>query len=97
MAVTMISQFPATTDQYDEVERRLDLDNNSPDGLIIHTAARVGDEIRVIDVWESAEQFETFNNERLMGTATEVMGEPPADAPPPSPPEVTELHNVYRP
>ena len=70
MAVTMVSQFPAATDEYDEVNSKLDLDNNPPDGLIIHTAAQVGDEIRVIDVWESAEKFETFNNETLMRSST---------------------------
>ena len=48
MAVTMISQFEATTDQYDEIERKLDVENNPPDGLIIHTAAKVGDKMRVI-------------------------------------------------
>ena len=97
MAVTMISQFQATTDQYDEVERRLDLDNNKPDGLLIHTAADIGDGmLRVVDVWESAEQFNAFNEGTLMPIVVEVMGEPPAETEP-APPEITELHNVYQP
>ena len=97
MAITMRMEFPATTEQYDEVERRLDLENNPPDGLIIHTAAAVGEGMmRVVDVWESAEHFNAFNEERLMALASEVMGDPPVDTEP-TPPEITELHNVHRP
>jgi alcohol dehydrogenase class IV len=97
MAITMRIEFPATTEQYDEVDRRLDLENNPPDGLIIHTAAEVGEGmLRVVDVWESAEQFHAFNESRLMPLVSEVMGGPPVDTEP-TPPEITELHNVYRP
>jgi hypothetical protein len=89
------NERPNSSDN-DEVETKLDLDNNPPDGLLIHTAAAVGDGIRVIDVWESADKFNAFNEGTLGPIVIEVMGEPPADAPTPEP-EITELHNVYQP
>jgi hypothetical protein len=87
--------FQATTEQYDEVERNVDVENNPPDGLIIHTAAADGQTMRVVDVWESADQFNRFREERLGAAVSAVMGEaPPDDGPGP---EITELHNVSKP
>jgi hypothetical protein len=62
----------------------------------MNVRAAVGDGIQVIDVGESADKFNAFNERTLGPTVIEVMGEPPADAPTPEP-EITELHNVYQP
>ena len=96
MAVTMTQQFPATTDQYDEVNAKMDVENDPPNGLIVHTAARVGDDIRIVDVWESQGDYEKFLEDRLGPAVVEVMGPPPQDAPPPNL-DFQELHNVIKP
>jgi hypothetical protein len=96
MAVLMAIEFDATKDQYDEVGVKLDLENTPIDGLLIHTAEDVGGgKMRVVDVWESAEQMESFTNGRLMEAMTAVMGELDPDSG--NPPEVRELHNVIKP
>ena len=74
MAVTMTLEFPGTTDQYDEVNKKLDVENNPPDGLIIHTCAAIGDNLRIVDVWESQGDYEKFSEGRLGAAVTEVMG-----------------------
>ena len=96
MAITMTIEFPATPEQYDSVEEKIEVGTNPPDGLIIHTAAQVGDNMRVVDVWESEEAFNSFNDQTLMPAVTEVMGAPPPDTTP-TPPEIRKLHNVIKP
>ena len=93
MAITMQISIPSTPEQYDQVNDEIDIENNWPDGLIVHTAAQVGDGMRIIDVWESADAFNTFNNGPLMKAVIEVMGE----GGPPAQPEITELYNVLTP
>jgi quinol monooxygenase YgiN len=96
MAVLMTIEFEASKDQYDEVNQKLDVESNPPDGLLIHAAEDVGGgKMRVVDVWESAGQLEAFTNGPLMAAMTEVMGEQDPDSA--NPPEVRELHNVVKP
>jgi hypothetical protein len=96
MAVLMTIEFEATKDQYDEVDKKLDVENNPPDGLLIHTAEDLGGgKMRVVDVWESADRLEAFTTGPLMEAMTEVMG--PQDPESGTPPEIRELHNVARP
>jgi len=95
MAVLMTIEFEATPDQYDEVDKRLDLANNPAEGLIVHTAEDVGGgKIRVVDVWDNAQALEAFTTGRLMEAMADVMG--PLDPDGSNPPEVRELHNVIK-
>ena len=78
MAVVLIQEQPEmfTTDTYDEVNRRLDLDTNPPEGLLVHTLGQ--DERgtwRVVDIWESREAHDRFVEERLTPVIREVLGE----------------------
>ena len=71
----------------------MDTRGNPPAGLIVHTGGPVGDgELRVIDIWESTDAFETFVAERLAPTIAQVMG---ANAPTPSV-EIRELYDVIK-
>ncbi|MDX6581016.1 MAG: hypothetical protein QOI10_200 [Solirubrobacterales bacterium] len=98
MAVMMSIDFPATVEQYDAVNDKLDIYGDLPEGLIVHTGAELGPEmVRVLDIWESEDHWRRFNEERLAGAIAEVMGEPPPDAPPPPEPQFTELHTVIKP
>ena len=91
MAVIVIQQVSATEDEYRAVNDALDTHANPPDGLILHTGGPVGDgELRVVDVWESREAFESWAAERLGPMIVRVMGE---GAPRPSV-EITELYDV---
>src|SRR5262245_51573042 len=97
MAVMVIQEFEATTDQYDQVAEKLDIENNVPDGLIAHAGADVGGgRMKVVDLWESADKWEAFLNGPLGAAVVEVMGPPPEDAGPP-PIEVHEVREMVRP
>ncbi len=93
MAVIVIQQVPATEEEYRAVNEAMDTSGNPPGGLIVHTGGPVGDgEVCVIDVWESAEAFQTFAAERLGPTIAQVMG---ADAPTPNV-EIRDLYDVIK-
>ena len=82
----------ATTDDYDAVTRRLEESPDfPPDGLEYHVAFIDGNgDVRVSEVWESAEQFRAWG-ERLMPLIAErgieFEGEP----------EILETYNTIKP
>ena len=80
----------ATLEQYDEVMRLMSLDDGTremPPGGLFHWVAQTDDGIRVVDVWESMEQFDKFAQEEI-GPYTQQAG---ISAPPET--RVTEVHN----
>lgn len=95
MAVGVLGVFPTAPDQYDQVNATMDVANNPPDGLIIHTAGPAGDGMRIFDVWESEDAYRRFEQERLMPALTEVFGEEAMQGG--TPPEIYQLHNVQQP
>ena len=61
MAVAIEMRFSgATLAQYDEVMRLMDLGDSAPDGALFHWVAATEDGIKVVDVWETMDQFNTF-------------------------------------
>ncbi len=66
-----VSDVPISREQYDKLDEELGTHN--PEGLIVHAAGESGSGIRIIDVWESKQQFELFQSERL-GPAMRKVG-----------------------
>ncbi len=95
MAILMSMEFPATTEQYDQINKTLDVENNLPDGLIVHSVEDLGGSMRAVDVWESADAYQKFADERLGPAIAEVMGGDAAEGGGPGP-EIRELHNVIK-
>jgi hypothetical protein len=62
MTVMMTAEVPgATEQQYRELNEALGITPESPpDGLITHMAARTPDGMRIVDVWQSEQAFNTF-------------------------------------
>jgi hypothetical protein len=92
LAVRIEITFDGTPEQYDEINEKIDVENNPPDGFIIHTGAEVDGKMSIVDVWDSAEQFGAFAESTLGQTIAEVMGD---DAPAVEP-KFTELRTVTR-
>ena len=68
MAVAVEMNFRgATLDQYDQVLEKMGLTprGSGPPGAVSHWAAKTDDGIRVVDVWETKEQFERFAQEQI--------------------------------
>jgi hypothetical protein len=80
MAVVRLREFEATDDRgtpnYDAVSARVGVDSDPPEGLILHSVGFGEDgTFRIYDVWESEEQADRFENERLMPAMRAVMGD----------------------
>ena len=87
MAVAVIVQA-GTREQYDAVAERINADG-IPDGAIAHTATETPDGVQMMDVWESREAFERFQEERIGPIGRELgidMSGPP--------PKIYELFSV---
>jgi hypothetical protein len=66
MAVGIIMDFPGGhAGQYDAVQDGMQLGGVAPPGAIFHAAGPTDTGWRVVDVWESAEQFQEFATERI--------------------------------
>jgi hypothetical protein len=87
--VVRFSPESLTSDQYDDVVRRLNEEKISPaDGLDYELCFGSVDKMKVSLVWDSKEQFEAFAA-RLMPILAE-LGIDPGE------PEVLEVHNIIK-
>ena len=76
MAVAFEMRFRGgTVEQYDQVLDLMGLSNGGagPKGLLFHWAAPTDEGLLVVDVWETAEQFERFSKEQI-GPFTQQAG-----------------------
>ena len=76
MAVAVVMDFRgATLEQYDEVIRRMGFSKEGPGpaGELFHWVTATPDGVRVTDVWETREQFESFA-EGHIGPRTREVG-----------------------
>ena len=90
MAVAIEMNFRgATLEQYDQVIEMMGLTPRGPGAPrgLFHWVAQTDDGIRVVDVWETKEDYERFAQEQI-GPYTQEAGVP-------GPPEIkyTEVHN----
>jgi hypothetical protein len=85
----LVRYFPAnlTTEQYNEVLRRLEEDGPFPDAAMdLHISYGQEGNLRVSEIWDSAEQMQAFG-EKLMPILADVGIEMAAE------PEVIEIRN----
>jgi hypothetical protein len=65
--IAMIMKWDGVTlDQYDEVRNIVQWEEHPADGGLLHVCTHDGSSLRVVDVWDSAEQFNHFVESRLM-------------------------------
>ena len=95
MSVGVITNLGTGSDEYDQVNAIIKPKENPPDGLIVHTAGQRQDGgMRIFDIWESEQAYNTFREDRLMPAVKEVLGEIP-DEPPDI--EIYELYDFVKP
>jgi hypothetical protein len=86
VAVCFIMDFPgATLEQYDEVMERMGLGGELPENAIFHMVGLKGDDLCVVDVWESDEAFQAFAESQI-GPHTAAVGV--------SEPAITRVHRT---
>lgn len=94
MAIAVQLDFPgATLDQYEAACKLMGLTPKGPGpaGSISHFATMTDSGLRIVDVWETREQFDKFGQEQI-GPITQQVGFP-------GPPEIQffEVHNYFTP
>jgi hypothetical protein len=67
MAVAVLMNFQGgSKDAYDRVLEKMGLtEGRTPEGAIFHVAGEIDGGFRVVDVWDSAEQFQRFAEEQI--------------------------------
>jgi hypothetical protein len=101
MAYALIQEWKSAapgTDNYDAMGAKLDAVNHPPEGLIVHTAGRDSNGVwRIFDIWESREQAQRFQEERVMPIVQEMMEQGTRTMTPPSVVDIYELHDLIHP
>lgn len=73
MAIVMdMSWKGVTREQYEATRRIVRWDTDIAPGGLAHVSWFDGDALRVVDLWESAEQFQAFVEQRLMPGVQQV-------------------------
>jgi hypothetical protein len=85
---------PVDVETYDKVNEAMGVQDNPPEGMIIHTASRTDAGMTIVDVWESQEAMDRFRDERLMPAIREVVGEPQGPEPQV---KVLEVYDLVKP
>ena len=92
MAIVMNMQWPGVTKtQYDQTLALVRWETETPGGAKFHVASFDENGLRVTDVWDSAEDFNRFVEQRLMPGVQQVgiSGEPNV--------EIIEVHRIFAP
>lgn len=92
MAVMMQMEWNGVSPaEYEALRKRVNWEGDPPVGAVFHVAAFDDHGIRITDVWNSAEEFEAFVQNRLMPGVKElgVAGEPKV--------EILPAHAVFSP
>ena len=67
MPIMMTMQWDGVTvEQYEQVRKDVNWEGNHPPGGMFHVASFSPGGLRVTDLWESADQFNRFVEQRLM-------------------------------
>ena len=90
MAVVMQMEWPeVSVEQYEELRGVVNWEGDPATGGMFHVAFIDDGVFKVVDVWESAEHFQTFVDSRLMPGVAQVgvQGEPKVT--------ITPAHSVW--
>lgn len=92
MAVAMFMHWTGvTSDQYDKVRQIVNWEGDPAPGGLFHVAAFDDSGLHVTDLWETADDFQTFVANRLMPGVQKagIPGEPKV--------EIVPVHAVFAP
>src|SRR5690348_1792680 len=99
MAVILEQVMPegVSLEMLDAVTDEMNVDQDPPAGLLFHVHFEQDGKMRIVDVWDSQDAFESFRDSRLMPAMQAVMQRQGETEPPPQPEEsITTVHRVVR-
>ncbi len=84
MSVGIIQEFDGFgPENYRAVSQEMNFPADWPDGLVAHAAGTVEGGMRIVDIWESRDQFDRFSEETIQPAIQATAGEAASQAPPP--------------
>ena len=84
MAIGMIMEFDGwRPENYDAVAERINWPSNWPDGLSFHVAGASDQGMRLVEVWESREQYDRWMEETIQPAIQAVAADVAEASPPP--------------
>lgn len=86
----------ASWDDYERVSQAAGVDENPPEGLILHAAGEENGRWRSVSVWESQAAYERFRDQRIMPAVKQEIGEDAMTTGPP-PQESFEVKHMVKP
>ena len=75
MTIVLTLDLPVSRADLEALSADVGAAKNPPEGLIVHTAMETSGGVRVIDIWESQDQYEKFRDDRLMASLQKVASE----------------------
>lgn len=64
--VVQVYEYPGVTEaQYEAAFRALELSGDMPEGALVHISCEMEGGWRIVEVWESQEDFDRFHEEQL--------------------------------
>jgi hypothetical protein len=82
MTFGMVLDVPAPIELYDGLHAAvLRHGGDTPDGLLLHIGRATDSGFQIIEVWESREQFDRYNNEVVGPALAESAGRQPEGEP----------------
>jgi hypothetical protein len=92
VAVVMNMHWPEiTTEQYEQARSQVGWETEVPAGAVFHVAWVGDDGFHVLDVWDSADDFNRFAEERLMPVVSQLGVTTEPDI------QITPAHAVFKP
>jgi hypothetical protein len=92
MATIMQLHWPeATKEQYERIRQIANWEGDRPEGAQLHVVGFSDDGMRILDIWDSPEAFNTFFERRIGPAVQEVGVEGQPDV------RIFPLHGVYAP
>jgi hypothetical protein len=97
MAVLMTMDISIGRKHLEAVSTAMGVQDDPPDGLIVHVLTETSDGVHVVDIWQSQADFQKFNDERLLPTMQKVLSERGVSLDGPLPePTFDEAYDVVR-
>jgi hypothetical protein len=84
MPYAFVQDLPTDWATYEKIVAEVGLDGRAPAGLVVHTAGRTSDGVRIIDVWESEDAHQRFVEDRLGPARDRVLGAQAEEGPAPA-------------
>lgn len=84
MSVGIIMEFDGfSVDTYEAVRDRINWPESWPEGISLHVAGPTSDGMRLVEIWESRQQYDDWMQNTIQPALENVVGDALASAPPP--------------